>query len=612
MSVIPLIVGFGGINAAGRSSFHHGHNRTIIDSLSKAKQEQTWQSLRALTGDMNASDKELAARSLIREIEPQYFDHKKLQWNRNVPFETESDCVVSVSKKRIPATLPDTWSIIEDQGKTLKIKISGLTPALLHDYLACDVGSAGQIPTGFDAGSLYPSRSHPKAIQLGVYAATDALGSMGLNWDTIANKISPDQVSVYSGSCLGQLDADGLGGLWARQQGKRVTSKNMPLGLAEMPADFINAYILGTTGSTGLVMGACATFHYNLRAAIKDIESGKAKIAIVGASDAGITPEVIDGFHTMGALATKKGLQGLDNSSTPDYRRACRPFGANCGFTMAEAAQTIVIMADDLAIDVGAQIFGSIADVFVNADGYKKSISGPGIGNHITVAKGAGLIRDILGKKALKHRSYVHAHGTGTPQNRVTESQIFNQVAEAFGITDWPVAAIKCFVGHTLGAAGGDQLMSALGTWNSGIIPGITTVSEIAEDVHQRNLQFSLQHNEVGVDNIDACLLNAKGFGGNNATSVVLSPAISETMLKNKHGSKVFNKWQKAKEHTEHTAKSYDDLAVKGEHNVVYKFDNNVRNEEHIRITENKLSITGYENSISLTSKSHLSKFLTR
>ena len=44
-------------------------------------------------------------------------------------------------------------------------------------------------------------------------------------------------------------------------------------------------------------------------------------------------------------------------------------------------------MDDELAMQHGAQVMGSVGDVFVNADGYKKSIPGPGIGNYLTVAK---------------------------------------------------------------------------------------------------------------------------------------------------------------------------------------------------------------------------------
>ncbi|HNF09694.1 MAG TPA: hypothetical protein PLX36_10580, partial [Pseudomonadales bacterium] len=30
---LPVIVGFGGINPAGRSSFHHGYRRLVLDVL---------------------------------------------------------------------------------------------------------------------------------------------------------------------------------------------------------------------------------------------------------------------------------------------------------------------------------------------------------------------------------------------------------------------------------------------------------------------------------------------------------------------------------------------------------------------------------------------------
>ena len=103
---------------------------------------------------------------------------------------------------------------------------------------------------------------------------------------------------------MGQLDSAGFGGmLQARLLGNKVSSKQLPLGLIEMPADFINAYLLGNLGTTGTSVAACATFLYNLRQGIKDIQSGESRIAIVGTSEAPLTPEVFEGFNVMGALA---------------------------------------------------------------------------------------------------------------------------------------------------------------------------------------------------------------------------------------------------------------------------------------------------------------------
>ena len=41
MTQLPVIVGFGGYNAAGRSSFHHGFRRMIIESLSGDTRQET-------------------------------------------------------------------------------------------------------------------------------------------------------------------------------------------------------------------------------------------------------------------------------------------------------------------------------------------------------------------------------------------------------------------------------------------------------------------------------------------------------------------------------------------------------------------------------------------
>ena len=62
-----------------------------------------------------------------------------------------------------------------------------------------------------------------------VYAASDALANLGLDWDSVCDRVSPDQVSVYAGSAMGQLDGAGAGGmLKARYNGQRVTSKFCP------------------------------------------------------------------------------------------------------------------------------------------------------------------------------------------------------------------------------------------------------------------------------------------------------------------------------------------------------------------------------------------------
>ena len=253
---------------------------------------------------------------------------------------------------------------------------------------------------------------------------SDAIGQLGFKWEEVQKKINPDQVSVFSGAAIGQLDSFGFGGLMqSRIKGSRASSKNLALGLVEMSADFINAYVLGNVGRTGHSVGACATFLYNLQMGKEAIESGSSKVSIVGAAEAPITPEIIDGFFAMSALSDDKRMLELQASngesidSGPIQTLACRPFGNNAGMVLGESSQFVILMEANLAIELGADIYGSVASVHSHSDGHKSSISGPGVGNYITMAKCTADAEKDLGLKALRQNTFVHAHGTGTVSN---------------------------------------------------------------------------------------------------------------------------------------------------------------------------------------------------
>jgi len=602
MKSLAVIAGFGGINAAGRSSAHHGYRRSIIDVLDQTIAVGTLRSLAGLMGIKGEIDAErrryILDHTLVRGLEPEILDAGNVAWNCKARLSTGLGPVsFLVSQRDLPSRLPEGWRISESVAGRVRIDVSEDAEILLPVTRALDVSAAGQLPTGFDPKSLYPGRGHPKAVQLAIFAANDALGSLGIDWGTLMQHVPPDRVSVYAGSAMGQLDQEGTGGLLgSRYRGSRPTSKQVPLGLAQMPADFVNAYVLGSVGQTGHNMGACATFLYNLRHGMFDIDSGRSRVALVGGAEAPLCPDVIEGLATMGALGTDKALLELDrhrNATEPDLRRACRPFGENCGFTIAEGAQFAVLLDDALALELGAVIYGAVTDVQVQADGYKKSISSPGVGNYITFAKAVRrAIRDV-GEESIRHRSFVQAHGTGTPQNRTTESQILNRVAAAFGIEDWPVAAIKCFVGHTMAAAGGDQLASTLGVFEHGILPGITTIDEVAADVEREHLRLSPRPLVRSPADWDASFLNAKGFGGNNATATIVSPRIAMQWIEQRHDGRARSAWRRRNETVAQSAARWDLALTEGTAEIVYRFDHEVRSEEHVRIENGAMHIEG-------------------
>jgi len=607
MSKLPVIVGLGGVNPAGRLSSHHAYRRMVIDVLGREDAAQTYRALAGLMnleGDPNDQDTRdyINAHTLIRRIEN--YDPHNIPWHRQARISAASGNILTFSlpRQQLPEHPPENWQIDEKADGSCIVSVQGGLDVLLADRRVSRVSSAGELPTGFAPGKLYQSRNHPRGLQMAVFGASDAVRSVGIDWSVLKNSVHPDQIGVYSGSGMGQLGDHGSGGmLQSRLIGKRVTSKQLALGLCDMPGNFINAYVLGSVGATGAVVGACATFLYNLLHGVNDIHSGKRRVVVVGNSEAPVTPEIIDGYRTMGALAEDDALKALDGESGhADYRRASRPFGENCGFTVSEAAVYTVLMDDDLAMELGATIHGAVGDVFINADGFKKSIPGPGVGNYVTVAKALAMARTLLGEDAIRQRSYVLAHGTGTPQNRVTESHILNEVAKAFGIDSWTVAAIKGYLGHPLAPASGDQLASALGSWRYGWIPGINTVDRIADDVHDSNLHFSTRHMEIDPTSMDAVLINSKGFGGNNATGLILSPFVARSMLEKKHGTRAYADYQSRNEAITQAAQEYDEQMTAGKIAPIYEFGQGVVDGQDLSISDREIGIPGFEKSVSL------------
>jgi acetoacetyl-[acyl-carrier protein] synthase len=562
VNVLPVIVGYGGINAAGRSVGDYALKRMVYENLSNTEKIKTIESLAQLTS--NPDEKYNLDNSLIRKLSKNFFEEVSHR-NPNLP---------------------------------------GL--------------AAGQLPTGFNPSETYNARQHPRSLAMSIFAASDALKSIGLNWDEVSAKVGPENVSCLSGCAISTADKFGMGGFYQAQlSGARTTSKHLAMSLGEMSADFVHAYVLGSMGVTGNHTGACATFQYNLSMGIDLINSGQSKICFVGAAESGLVPEVYEGFAAAKGLAEDKNLINLqaqlgENTQEVNYRKACRPFGENVGMSIGESAQFVVLMADDLALELGCNIYGAALSSHIHADGYKKSISGPGAGNYITIGRVLNEVSDAFGTDAL-NRVLVHAHGTGTPQNRVTESHILSSLANAFGIAAMPVTAIKSHLAHSLAAAGGDQLTSMLGSWQLDIVPGISSTPELAENVYKSNLSFLLENQEIKKTEYDFAILNAKGFGGNNGTSLIMSPSKTIEILKQKHNEKKWKSFKKVQENTIIELENFDNEIRSQPPLARYKFGEGVIDgESELEFSNSDLVVKSTNQKISIKSKLPYKEFFKK
>ncbi|UVW35240.1 beta-ketoacyl synthase [SAR92 clade bacterium H455] len=619
---LPVIVGFGGYSAAGRSSSHQAFRRMILETLPAEEQVNTVVSLACLMAQVTKEGEtyrdqqgaELSAAevdqqfrqqvldgTLIRKIE--LFDPANIPGHKKISFTDSPDQAVQFNmlKRDLPKVPPQSWQVRDLEDGNVEVTATGSSQYLIESPYELIAKAAGQLPSGFNPSDHYNSRFHPRSLQMALLGASDAVHSIGIPWDKIAASVAPDEVGVYSSSALSQMTEEGFGGLLqARLRGGRTTAKQVPLGLNSMPADFVNAYVLGSVGHTEAITGACASFLYVLQAAVRDIRSGRRRVAILGNAEAGVTPEISEGFANMSALGSDENLCKLDGTDTPDWRRASRPFGHNCGFTLSEATQYIVLMDDALAIELGADIHGAVPEVFINADGVKKSISAPGVGNYISFSKAVAAAISIVGEDSVTKHSFVHAHGSSTPANRTTESHLIEQVAIAFDIYDWPITATKSYVGHSLSTASGDQLVSALGTFKYQTIPGIKTITEVAPDVAQERLRFPLQDLDVSGNKMDVAFINSKGFGGNNATALVLSPTKVEEMLAVRYADQ-FNQYLDLRKVTRAAAAEYAVQADAAQLDVIYRFGEPLIEEAGVTISTEGVHIPGFARDVTFS-----------
>ena len=170
---------------------------------------------------------------MIRRIHPDWFNPDQIPLHRL--GHTKQPTSVWLGPLQAPNPLPPGWAVGQKEGRLTEYVIEPrdlLTPCTRKS----SVQSAGMTPTGFRPDMFYPSRNHPRTLQLALFALSDCWFSSGLQWHQIKQHIAPDQIAVFAGSSIGQMDESGFGGmLKSALLGKRTTSKQLPLGYPQMP-----------------------------------------------------------------------------------------------------------------------------------------------------------------------------------------------------------------------------------------------------------------------------------------------------------------------------------------------------------------------------------------
>jgi 3-oxoacyl-[acyl-carrier-protein] synthase I len=190
-------------------------------------------------------------------------------------------------------------------------------------------------------------------------------------------------------------------------------------------AEFAAQY-LGLSGVRYTISTACSSSANAFCSAQRLLHSGRCDAAVVGGADS-LCRLTLNGFDALESLAPE----------------LCNPFSANRrGLNIGEGACVFLLTRAPAAV--------RLCGAGESSDGYHLSAPDP-------AGRGAEIaIRTALAAAELRADDidYVNLHGTATPKNDDMESRV---VARVFG-TETPCGSTKPLIGHTLGAAGAQEL----------------------------------------------------------------------------------------------------------------------------------------------------------
>ncbi len=247
---------------------------------------------------------------------------------------------------------------------------------------------------------------------------------------------------------------------------------------------------LGIKDYVDTLSTACSSSANAIMLGAKMIKHGLLDRVIAGGTDA-LSRFTLNGFNS---------LMILD-------KQLCQPFDENRrGLNMGEGAGYIVLESErNRGLDK-KEIFGQLTGYANTNDAYHQTASSPDAKGAIMAMtqtmEMARLIPDQI--------DYINAHGTGTPNNDLTEETAISRI---FGEQIPPFSSTKAFTGHTLAAAGGIEAVFSLLAIKHGLIfPNLRYETPMKEfnfsPVTELKKQMRLNH----------VLSNSFGFGGNNSS----------------------------------------------------------------------------------------------
>jgi 3-oxoacyl-[acyl-carrier-protein] synthase II len=380
---------------------------------------------------------------------------------------------------------------------------SGIGPITLFDATAMTSRIAGEVDD-FDPSVALDRkevRRNDRTTQMALVATREAFEDAGL----------PERLDPVEGEQAGILMSSGLGGTntlidqiaTTRIEGpNRVSPFFIPMAIGNM-ASGVAGIMFGALGPNYSTTSACASSGHSLGESYEIIRRGDANLMVAGGCEAPVADATVAGFARMKALSTRN----------DDPEAASRPFDAGRdGFVVAEGAAALILEELEHAQARGARIYAEVCGYGATADGHHITTPAPG---------GAGAVR--AARRALQKAGMepsridlVSAHATSTAEGDPTELMGINALVGDHA-ANVSVTATKSAIGHTLGAAGAVAAVATIKALQEGVVPPTLNL----HDPDERAGVLDLTPLKARQRSLDVALVNAFGFGGQNAAVIL-------------------------------------------------------------------------------------------
>jgi 3-oxoacyl-[acyl-carrier-protein] synthase II len=244
-----------------------------------------------------------------------------------------------------------------------------------------------------------------------------------------------------------------------------------------------------------VVSHACASVLFAVDLAHRILTSATASSVLVVAVTE-VTACMVDSLQAVRAI-------GSSPSRPFDVRRD--------GITIGEGAGAVLLETAAAAAARGLSSRVRLAATAASVDGRSAAAS-----DHSAVL---GCLLKAVDAAGVSAVDYVHAHATGTPQGDAAEAVAIAGLVQQLGGPEVAVSSHKGALGHLLHASALPGLVAGVRAIQTGVVPGTVNLDE---PLQQPGASLPAGGQSVRpAAGVRTALVNAFGFGGNNATALL-------------------------------------------------------------------------------------------